>query len=64
MIEFIYIESEEHLNIIRELFNEYVTSLGFELDFQDYEKMKSFYLFSRLCRHTIEEPSQSTKDDG
>lgn len=38
MIELIQVESEEHLDCIRELFKEYEKSLGFDLDFQDFEK--------------------------
>lgn len=38
MIELIQVESEEHLDFIRELFKEYEKSLGFDLDFQDFEK--------------------------
>ncbi|MFH1941643.1 MAG: GNAT family N-acetyltransferase [bacterium] len=38
MIEFIQVESKEQLRFVRELFDEYVESLGFELDFQDYRK--------------------------
>jgi len=38
MIEYVHVESEMHLDCIRKLFREYVASLGFELDFQDYEK--------------------------
>ena len=37
MIEFIQVESDEHLDCIRELFKEYEKSLGFDLDFQDFE---------------------------
>jgi len=38
MIEYIPAISPEHLAYIRDLFTEYVESLGFQLDFQDYEK--------------------------
>ena len=38
MIELIQVESEEHLDCIRELFKEYEKSLGFDLDFQNFEK--------------------------
>lgn len=38
VIELIQVESEEHLDCIRELFKEYEKSLGFNLDFQDYKK--------------------------
>lgn len=37
MIEYVHVVTEEHLDHIRELFTEYVHSLGFELNFQDYE---------------------------
>ncbi len=38
MIELIQVESTEHLDCIRELFKEYEKSLGFNLDFQNFEK--------------------------
>lgn len=38
MIKLIQVESEEHLDCIRELFKEYEESLGFNLDFQNFEK--------------------------
>ena len=38
MIKLISAESNEHLSIIRELFLEYATSLGFSLCFQDFDK--------------------------
>jgi putative acetyltransferase len=38
MLKIVHIESEQHLGQIRELFREYVASLGFELDFQDFKK--------------------------
>ncbi len=38
MIEYVYATTPEHLAQIRDLFTEYVDSLGFQLDFQDYEK--------------------------
>ena len=38
MIEYVQALSREHLAHIRVLFTEYVDSLGFQLDFQDYEK--------------------------
>lgn len=37
MIEYVHVESKEHLDHIRELFSEYVHSLNFKLSFQDYE---------------------------
>ena len=37
MIKLIQVESEEHLVCLRELFKEYEKSLGFDLDFQDFE---------------------------
>ena len=37
MLRFVQAKTEKHLEAIGELFTEYVHSLGFELDFQDYE---------------------------
>jgi GNAT superfamily N-acetyltransferase len=38
MVKIIDGAREEHVRTVRELFGEYVASLGFELDFQDYEE--------------------------
>ena len=38
MIEYVLMITQEHMAHIRDLFTEYVDSLGFQLDFQDYEK--------------------------
>lgn len=38
MIKFNFAETKEHLAIVRELFLEYTTSLGFSLYFQDFDK--------------------------
>jgi GNAT superfamily N-acetyltransferase len=38
MIEYMPATTPEHLAQIRDLFTEYVDSLGFQLDFQDYQK--------------------------
>ena len=38
MIKIKHVRSAKQLDIIRDLFLEYVTSLGFELHFQDYRK--------------------------
>ena len=38
MIEYVTAITPEHLAHIRDLFTEYVDSLGFQLDFQNYEK--------------------------
>jgi len=37
-VDIINIVSKEHINIIRELFQEYADSLGFSLDFQHFDK--------------------------
>ena len=37
-MEFVHAESEGHLRHVRELFTEYAASLGFNLNFQDFEK--------------------------
>jgi putative acetyltransferase len=37
MLRFVQAKTKKHLEAIGELFTEYVHSLGFELDFQDYE---------------------------
>lgn len=37
-IKFIFAESEEHILIIKKLFNEYASGLDFDLDFQDFDK--------------------------
>lgn len=38
MVELIQVEKEEHLTEIKQLFKEYVNTLGFNLHFQDYMK--------------------------
>ena len=38
MIEIIHVETKDQVSIIRELFLEYATSLGFSLCFQDFDK--------------------------
>ena len=38
MIEIIHVETKDQVSIIRELFIEYATSLGFSLCFQDFDK--------------------------
>ena len=37
-VDIIKVVSKEHINIIRELFQEYADSLGFSLDFQNFDK--------------------------
>ncbi|MFX1250277.1 MAG: GNAT family N-acetyltransferase [Promethearchaeota archaeon] len=38
MVRLVEVVTEEQLNQVRRLFKEYTESLGFDLDFQDYEK--------------------------
>jgi ribosomal protein S18 acetylase RimI-like enzyme len=38
VIQLIQLESKQDLKVIRELFEEYAKSLGFDLDFQDFKK--------------------------
>ena len=37
-VDIVKVVRKEHINIIRELFQEYVDSLGFSLDFQHFDK--------------------------